>query len=416
MKSRLILLSLVLSTIFLFPFNTMAATRTISNVNIKCNHNIQIGDDIRDIDVNYGSLEGAGINVVTSSNKYYIEYAEVYSTSNRRIDVGDEIKLKVVLQPAWNDSVDYEFKGTYSASNVNISGGEFVSASKRDGNLAVVLRLKGVKGQYNPPEDVEWKDSDNNRRIGYGSWEDRDFSSGYYDIMLYRNNSNILKVEDYKGKSFNFYPYMTQKGTYRFKVRTVAHTNNEKSYAKSSDWAESDEYYLDESRVSDGSGRQDNIGSTNNSPSQVGWIKDRDIWYYRYPDGSYKKSGWEKVADKWYLFDSSGRMVTGWQSINNNTYYLNPSGDMKTGWIKDGNKWYFLNSTVGSTSEGALMKNTWLQTPDGKYYYMGSNGAMSEGWNKINNLWYYFYPESGYMARDTIIDTFYVGKDGAWKK
>ncbi len=39
------------------------------------------------------------------------------------------------------------------------------------------------------------------------------------------------------------------------------------------------------------------------------------------------------IGGSWYLFNSSGQMLTGWQTINGQTYYLSDSGAMLTGWI-----------------------------------------------------------------------------------
>lgn len=82
-------------------------------------------------------------------------------------------------------------------------------------------------------------------------------------------------MEDYKGTSYNFYPYMTKEGDYTFKVRTVPHSDG--SYGKKSDWTESDDLYIDEDHVSDGTGqsRDDGVTSTGGT-TDVGWRKDND--------------------------------------------------------------------------------------------------------------------------------------------
>lgn len=112
------------------------------------------------------------------------------------------------------------------------------------------------------------------------------------------------------------------------------------------------------------------------------WILDNTGWWYKHSDGTYTKDGWEKIDNKWYLFDSKGYMLYGWQSSSGaNWYYLgnNDDGSMKTGWV----------------------------LIDGKWYYMNSNGAMQVGWQKINNEWYYF-DNSGAMQTGWIEDN---GKD-----
>ncbi|MGG7153003.1 N-acetylmuramoyl-L-alanine amidase family protein, partial [Clostridium neonatale] len=61
---------------------------------------------------------------------------------------------------------------------------------------------------------------------------------------------------------------------------------------------------------------------------------------------------------------SNGAMKTGWLNDNGTWYYLQSNGAMKTGWLNDNGTWYYLQSN------GAMAKNT---TIDG--YRLGSNGA-----------------------------------------
>ena len=117
----------------------------------------------------------------------------------------------------------------------------------------------------------------------------------------------------------------------------------------------------------------------------AGWVKSGSRWWYRHADGSYTKSGWEKINGKWYYFDASGWMVTGWQKSGGSWYYLSGSGAMVTGWQKVGGSWY----------------------------YLSGSGAMVTDWQKINGKWYYFY-SSGAMAANTYIGSYYVDGSGAW--
>ena len=47
-----------------------------------------------------------------------------------------------------------------------------------------------------------------------------------------------------------------------------------------------------------------------------GWKKSGTRWWYCHKDGSYTKSGWEKINGKYYYFDASGYMLTGWKKAN----------------------------------------------------------------------------------------------------
>ena len=81
-------------------------------------------------------------------------------------------------------------------------------------------------------------------------------------MYLYRGSSVVKKLEEYKGTSYNFYPYMTKEGDYSFKVRTVPHTEEEKKRGKKSEWTEAGDLYIAEDEVSDGTGQEDGNGST----------------------------------------------------------------------------------------------------------------------------------------------------------
>ena len=223
----------------------------------------------------------------------------------------------------------------------------------------------------------------------------------------------MKRLEAYKGTSYNFYPYMTKKGTYKYRVRAVPYTEAQKKYGTKSEWLESDEIYIDEESVSDGTGQVDGNGQQTGSTGTVGWILSDGIWYYRYPDGSYEKDGWLKLKDKWYLFDRDGRMLTGWQEKGGLRYFLCDSGEMYTGWLKSDGYWYYLNR-INDGVEGAAHTG-WLHS-NGKIYYLNQSGVMLEGWNQVENDWRYFYPGTGNMAVDTTVDTFYVDGNGIWKK
>lgn len=75
---------------------------------------------------------------------------------------------------------------------------------------------------------------------------------------------------------------------------------------------------------------------------------------------------WREVGSYWYYLDNSGKVETGWMYDNGYWYYLNSSGVMQTGWVYDSGNWFYLYSN------GQMAKNT---TIDG--YYLGSNGAWT---------------------------------------
>lgn len=159
--------------------------------------------------------------------------------------------------------------------------------------------------------------------------------------------------------------------------------------------------------TSSGSGGQQNPDSEDTEqPTQFyGWFQSEKIWYYQ--ENGQSVTGWKKIDNVWYYFDSKGVMQTGWQKVDGVWYYLKPWGGMATGWQKVDGVWYYL------TGSGA-MKTGWLQT-GGKWYYLSGSGAMKTGWVEWKGDWYYM-DSSGAMLTDTITpDGYYVDQDGVWR-
>lgn len=136
------------------------------------------------------------------------------------------------------------------------------------------------------------------------------------------------------------------------------------------------------------------IATTNKENSNVDtteynkWVQENGVWKYNDETGVPLKNKWfnDKSNGAWYYLGEDGSIKTGWQAINNNWYYLDSSGAMKTGWQAIGSDWYFLNSD-------GIMKTGWMIGNDGKYYNLQPSGKMS---------------------KDTVVDGYKVGTDGAW--
>lgn len=397
-------------TVFAVPGGTMealAAAKTISKVTIYVNLDLQAGESLPDLDLS----KGTGSNVYTDNSKYTLDEAKWTSSTTKDMKIGGTYTMKVYLTAENPD--EYAFKGSYKASNVTVKGAEFVSASKKGSDqLIVTIKTKPVEGDFEAPEEAEWKE---NQR-GTATWK-KVSGVDTYDVTLYRGSSSVYKVKAYKGTKIDFYPYMTKAGAYSFRVRSVPENSNQKDYAKSSDWTESDEIYIAAEDVSNGSGQIDynNTNSVSNTTTgQVGWIQNGNRWWYRYPDGSYQKDSWLYLNNIWYLFDKDGWMLTGWQQKSGFWYYLDGSGAMLSGWVQAADGWYYLNPGPNGVA-GAMFEKQWLDY-NGKRYYLGENGRMYEGWKQVDGNWYYFYPGEGSMAVNTTIDTFYVGADGVWRR
>ena len=67
----------------------------------------------------------------------------------------------------------------------------------------------------------------------------------------------------------------------------------------------------------------------------------------------------------------------------------------QTGWVRSGESWNYYKK------DGTMASNQWIKS------------AAVTGWQEIDGKWYYFQ-EDNTMATDMTIDSYYVGKDGAW--
>lgn len=394
-----------------FTHMAFAATSTVTSVSITLNVDLTAGESLPTLSTGYTDESECEVKVPANS-KYDLKSAK-WSTEVDEVKLGSSYTMKIYVE-AVND---YRFNGSYSSSNVKVKGGTFVSAKRQSSReLLVTVKSKPAEGDFEPPEDAYWLDTGSRSKFGQARWSRVEGAA--YDVYLYRGSKLVEKKTKVTGTSYNFYPYMTVKGTYTFRVRAVARDSDVSKYADSSDWSFSNEVYIGEEDVSDGSGK-DNSHSSNSpdAPSgvyDVGWIKESNYWYFRYPDGSYIKDTWAKIGESWYLFDSNGAMLTGWQKRNDRTYHLKPSGEMTTGWLRDNDRWYYLNPRQDIGVEGEMVTG-WLDL-EGRSYYLNFDGSMAEGWQEVDGSWYYFYPGDGRKAVDTFIDIFYVGKDGIWHK
>lgn len=443
--------------IFCQMFQTVtafAATKPITTVNIKVDAKLEPGEKLPEIEIG-GSAEDGGVTVSSSNSKYSIIEAEWTDKSKSELKVSEEPQMRVTLEPA--DVSEYYFPATYKSSSVKISNGTFVSARRDGDNLIVSLRIKSIKGEFGQSEEAFW----NENSLGQARWEKPENTSGYYELLLYRDRKQVYHVSQTSSLQYNFYPYMTKAGDYTFKVRTIPVTSSQKKYGEKGEWTESGELSISDRYVSDGKGQQNsNASSRPGTTETVGWVKENGSWMLRLPDGRLCRQEWYLVDGLWYHFDGEGRMQTGWIQENGQWFYLHPDGQMAVGWTKINGQWYYLYPwTENGHIKGAMAGSGWIQlgayfyyinedgsmykgwlNQNGKWYYLNAvenslegamltgwihrnentyftnaDGSMAEGWYQIDGSWYYFRPGSGEMARNTQIDGFYVDGDGIWR-
>lgn len=426
------------------------ASESINSVSIKVGLNIEAGDRLPDIQIDKTDAEAY---VTSGDKKYKVREAEWVTSGTKDMTVGEEPKMSVTLTPS--DEYDAYFKSSYEASKIKVNGGSYVSARRSGSDLIVTIRTKAVKGLYAEPEDVGWKDT----RLGQAVWDKGDNTSGAYDIWLYRGKSIILKKERLTGTSYNFYPYMTEEGTYYYKIRSVPFKQEELKSGTKSGWVESDELVIRDRDVSDGTGKtSDTIQAADGTAAEAGWQQQSGVWYYTYADGTMQADSWLVLDDIWYRFAPDGKMITGWDVVDSDLYYMDSNGAMaagwnrigdtwyyfypdsghegpmgaaavnwqvidgyyyyftaqgamETGWINQAGRWYYLNTIQGNL-EGAMLKG-WI-IRNGQTYYTGEDGAMLTGWQQIDGLWRYFGGD-GALAVNAVIDGYTVDEDGVWR-
>lgn len=105
----------------------------------------------------------------------------------------------------------------------------------------------------------------------------------------------------------------------------------------------------------------------------------------------------------------TGLAATGWVQSGNNWNYYKADGSMATNqWVKSGERLFWIEPN------GVMATNKWVNNQD-KWYFVDEAGASALGWKEINGKHYFFYDDFT-MAVDTTIDSYKVGKDGAWVK
>ncbi len=391
-----------------------AATSYVSSISITLDVTPTVGESLPDLEVGYIS-DNCEVSI-PNNDKYDIVSAK-WSSSKSDVKIGGTYTLKVTLKTL----NDYKFSSSaYTSSKVKVKNGTFVSASRTSADrLVVTVKTKPAKGDLDAPGEAYWvTEKSGSSDLGLAKWEAVEDAS--YEAYLYRGSKVVHKSGEIHVSNYDFFPYMTTKGTYTFKVRSLPSNDEVSKYASKSDWTTSDEVYIDADDAaraakknpssSNNTSSGNNSGNSQQAPENantVGWIRDGNRWYYRYPDGTYLKSNWGYIGNVWYLFDANGMMLTGWQMKNGAYYYMNGDGMMQTGWLFNNNTWYYL-------ADSGAMVTGWITLGD-KTYYLGGDGGMLTGWQTIDGQIYYLYPD-GHRAANEVIDTFYVDQDGIWRK
>lgn len=362
-----------------------AETRTpISSVSLHVHSDVRAEYDI----------EAASVSFSTDSSLYTIG-AYTWDMKNKEYwELGDEPKVKVEIHARSG----YYFYKTTGSSKFQIDGATYGSVKREndDETLVLTLKLNPVSGTLDATENAEWI----GYPIGKGTWDAVPYA-GAYELKLYRDGEVIQGIPKVNATTYDFFPFMTQPGTYQFRVRAIPKNTEEEKYVVSGDWVYSEEMTVshDETYGSENHERREQL-----TPENLGWEKDSEGWWYRNTDGTYPTNTWQNIDGAWYLFGYDGYILTGWQLKDGHYYFLDSNGKMQTGWLMDNRNWYYLGND-------GIMQTGWI-TVDGKRYYMDPNGSMHKEWLLDNGKWYYLSTEDGSMVKDTYIGGDYLNSEG----
>ena len=375
--------------LMVFCFGSSAkAEEAVTTVSVKVTSSIVADTD-----------EGT-VSAEANSSKYRVVSAE-FTNSKGSWKAGEVPKVKIELET----EEGYYFS-SINEGKTTIRGAVYSTVRKGSDNhsIALLVKLKPVKGTLGTVESAWWEQTP----AGKARWEKSEHAPAY-ELKLYCGDSMVYHVDKTTSATYDFFPYMTRRGDYYFKVRAIAKTESDAEYLEPGEWTESEFQEITKRDAQAAEERNASKKTGKNTPDSAGpgWRQDRNGWWYQEADGTYPVNCWKIINNKWYLFDMNGYMLTGWQTKNGHEYYLTSNGDMVSGWFQYNRMWYYLDTQNGKTAGG------WLQQGN-DWYYMNPDGTMATRWIKYKGSWYYLDPVSGKMVRDQLVENYYINPDGVW--
>lgn len=373
----------------------LGAEESIKSVSVSVTSSVEADTDL------------GNVSAESSSSRYHVASCEFVSSKDSW-KAGEIPRVNIVLEA----DEGYYFN-TITSGKATIHGATYVTAKKSsdNGSLTLTVKLKAVKGTLGLVEDAYWETTP----LGKAKWTKVDNASAY-QVRLYHGDNMIYQIDKTSQTTCDFFPKMTRRGDYYFKVRAIAKSETEDEYVTDGEWMESNnqEITLKDATAAEERGASSNNGNSGSSKTAggpqyqaPGWVQDGNGWWYKNTDDTYPVNRWQEIGGKWYLFDMNGYILTGWQTKNEKEYYLTSNGDMVVGWFQNNRQWYYLDPEQGKISGG------WLNVAD-EWYYMNPDGTMASGWVKTKGNWYYLNPANGRMVKDTTVEKFYINSDGVW--
>ncbi len=322
------------------------------------------------IDVYIGGPAGSGVPCHTIvANKYRPDVNKVYS-------VGDN--------HGYSEKIYTDYTGLQSVYvyAINIGGGENVFLGTKQVNIEENTEV--TDGWYEESGSKYYYENGNK----ITGWKQIDDKWYYFENNGILQNSKWIKTD-------NKWYYVDDIGVMQTSkwISSTYYVKADGTMAVS-EWVDNGKYY---------------VGADGKWLKVTGWQKINDKWYYFDSKSVVEKSKWLKTSNKWYYVDSSGIMQTAkWLKLNDKWYYVDGNGVMQTGWQKLGNKWYYFNTS------GVMQSSKWLYI-NNKWYHLDANGAMETSkW--ISGT--YYVKADGTMAVSEWVDNgkYYVDAAGKWVK
>lgn len=257
-----------------------------------------------------GSIMHQQVDITVDNERYEVlDY--VFTNQGLEWSNTDVPRMEVTLKSipdCYFETADYGFF---------INGGTYVNQIKEpevedDDNewkqtIKVVVDLPPVSNYMEAIQVAQWKDSHT------ASWT-TPIGAGSYELKLYRNGKITGAIKRTEDTHFDLAKYMTQNGSYSFRVRPV----NKMNTGIKGKWTEAASIYIDSEAA------ESNLALTKESGS---WKQDQSGWRYENKDGSYTVNDWKNINGSWYFFDERGYMSAGWIQWNGKPYYC----DTETG-------------------------------------------------------------------------------------
>lgn len=115
----------------------------------------------------------------------------------------------------------------------------------------------------------------------------------------------------------------------------------------------------------------------------VGWVKEKENWYYYNKDGS-KQTDNITLDGIEYSFFKDGRLFQGSKQVGKDTLYYSEPGKLKTGWSFSATSWSYLK-------DGKYVTGTF--TYQGKPFEINKYGDMEKGWITLRSAVKRIYPK-----------------------